>query len=328
MGKFLLQGIKFIGIFILTYLFVFGSLFFLKKKNIPLIHRVSKTLLFWGGDTHKRFKEFDIKLNYDLLIIGSSHTYNSFDTRIFEEKGIRAYNLGTSGQSIENSLILARNYFHKGLSKNVILDIYPGAFMSSGLESTCDLIVNVPSNSAALDLAWSFPDIRSVNMLVLRLFYKLSNSHAPIYKDTRYRKGGFIAVRDSANTNIEYDKFLPRYKPKEEAINSLHQIIAHCKAIETKLILVAHPAPKELKNQQYLSFVIDAKKISEKVGLEFLDYSFNHNLNSKHHFYDVQHLNEAGAQIFTEKLIADLHSKELIIKTTEQSKIKRKKAEE
>lgn len=317
MKRFLLQGLKFIGIFMIIYLLTFSSLFLLKKKNVPLIHRVSNTLLFWGGDTYKRFKEFDVTQKYDVLILGSSHSYNSFDTRILKKKNIRAYNLGTSGQSLENSLILARNYFHEGLTKNIVLDIYPGAFMSSGLESTCDLIVNVPSNSTALDLAWSFPDIRSINMLVLRLFYKFSNAQEPTYKDTRYREGGFIAMRDSAETNIEYDNFLQKYNPSSEAINSLYQIISHCEQIKTNLILVAHPAPIELKNEHYLAFINDAENLAVKMELDFLDYSFNHNLNSTDHFYDVQHLNEAGAQIFTEKIIADLQSKELILKTTE-----------
>jgi len=309
MNRFILQGLKFIGIFCLIYLITFSSLFFIKKRNIPLIHRVSNTLFFWGGDTFKRFKEFDITKHYDVLIFGSSHSYNSFDTRLFAEKNIRTYNLGTSGQSIENSLILARNYLHPNLTETVILDIYPGSFMSSGLESTCDLIVNVPSNSTALDLAWSFPDIRSFNMLVLRAFYQNSNVQEPTYKDSRYRPGGFIAMKDSVKTACDYDNFLQHYSPRKEPINSLEQFIALCQTTKINLILIAHPAPKELQNASYLAFIEQAKELSEKLEVEFMDYSFDHELDSQNHFYDVQHLNEAGAQIFTKKLISALESK-------------------
>ena len=312
MKEFIFQGIKFLGVSVFIYLFVFSCLFFVTKKKVPLVHRISKTLLFWGGNTHKRFEEFDITKQYDILIFGSSHSYNSFDTRLFYEKNIRAYNLGTSGQSLENSLILAKNYLYPDFTKNVILDIYPGAFMSSGLESTCDLVVNVPSNSAALELAWSFPDIRSINMLMLRTFYRNTNYQEPTYNDTRYRFGGFIAVKDSAKTNYNYDNFLQHYRPKKKAINSLKEFVSVCNENKINLVLVAHPAPVELNNEYYKAFTQDAISLSNEFEVEFIDYSFNNGLDSKNHFYDIQHVNEAGAQLFTEKLISTLEEKGII----------------
>ncbi len=272
--------------------------------------------MFWGGDTFRRYKEFDVTKNYDLLIIGSSHAYNSYDTRILLNDSILCYNLGTSGQSLENTSIILKNYLHQGLTKNLILDVYPGSFRSSGLQSTCDLIINIPSNSTALDLAWSFPDIRAVNMLTLRTFYGLTNNQETVYKDTRFREGGFIAVRDSAIGLIDYDHFLNGYKASGEALKSLKDIISICSSTNTKLILVSHPAPQELNNESYLAFIKDARKISESHQIDFIDFSFDHPLDSKNHFYDVQHLNEAGARIFT-KILKDELSKRYIFNSTQ-----------
>ena len=308
MSRFLVQGIKFISISVFIYLFIFALLFFIKEKNIPLIHRISKTLLFWGGDTFRRFQEFDVTENYDFLIIGSSHTYNGYDTRVFFENDFKVHNLGSSGQSLENTAIITRNYFHKSLTKNAIIDIYPGAMMSSGMGSTCDLIVNIPSNSAAVELAWSFPDIRSINMLTLRAFYHLSDSQQPTYNDYRYRKGGFIAVRDSVKTDLDYQNFLRYYKPTKKAINGLLSFVKTCKENGIKPILVAHPAPMELQNEHYLAFIEHANEIAKDNKVLFMNYTFDHDLNSNHHFYDTHHLNEAGAKIFTKKLISDLIS--------------------
>ena len=51
------------------------------------------------GHVFSRFQEAASSQNIDVLILGSSHAYRGFDTRIFAEQGIRAFNLGTSAQT-------------------------------------------------------------------------------------------------------------------------------------------------------------------------------------------------------------------------------------
>lgn len=305
MQRFFKEGLKFVCTAFLIYLMVFALLFFIEKDGIPLIHRVSNTLVFWGGDTYRKFREFNPETKYDLIVLGSSHAYNAYNPQIFKESGLKIFNLGTSGQSLQNTLVIAENYLtsHKN---TVVVDLYPGTFMTDGLESTSDLIINLPDWKTAFEISKTYPDIRVINMFTLRFFYQIAGNSQTVFRDTRYNEGGFIAIRDSVKTQLNYSGFLKEYKPFPGAYKNLEKLILYCKNKGIKIILSSHPAPRELERGKYLAFKATLEELSKKHEISYLNLSFDHRLDSKNHFYDLHHLNKAGASIFSKMFIEKL----------------------
>ena len=70
-----------------------------------------------------RFREIRDYKNIDLLFLGSSHSYRSFDTRLFTDAGYTSFNLGSALQTPFNSYYLLREYFDQLKPKVVILSV-------------------------------------------------------------------------------------------------------------------------------------------------------------------------------------------------------------
>ena len=77
-------------------------------------------------------------------------------------------------------------------------------------------------------------------------------------------------------------------------------------------IVVNHPAPKEIPQSRYSEYDAQIRSVVEPFGFEFKNYSHDHQLDSRNHFYDHHHLNEAGAAIFNQILIKYLRQKSLL----------------
>ena len=123
-----------------------------------------------GGYTYVSFRQFDRAKKYDVLLLGSSHAYRGYDPAIFKEYGYSMFNLGTNSQGNMVSYVIAKNYIHKSNCKTVILDVYDRVFVTTRMESLSDVVQNVNSVEAAVDLCLASRDIRLANMLTMRAF--------------------------------------------------------------------------------------------------------------------------------------------------------------
>ena len=179
--KFIIHGVLFIFSTIIVYFIVFALLFFIRISNIPLIYRATQANVWEGGGTYVKTREFNPNEKHDIIIIGSSHAYRGYDPRIFRKYGYNSYNLGTSDQNMLCTYFLTKNYINHTNCKMVILDLYDRIFAQSTLESNSDLIQNISSDKAALEISMATKDIRTINMFTLRMFSKFSS---PLDHDT------------------------------------------------------------------------------------------------------------------------------------------------
>ena len=76
------------------------------------------------GHSLTRMREVKELSDIDVLIIGSSHAYRGIDPRIFKEKGLNTFNLGSSLQTPINTKILLKKYLDKLKPKLVIYVVY------------------------------------------------------------------------------------------------------------------------------------------------------------------------------------------------------------
>ncbi|MBI4648266.1 MAG: hypothetical protein HY738_17205 [Bacteroidia bacterium] len=293
-------------------------MYILRYQGHPLICYTSKYLLWKGGDTYQKFQEFTPEKKYDIFILGSSLAYRGYDPRIFKSADYSAFNLGTSNQSVKNSYILLKNYISSENCRLLIFDINIEAFQTDGFESTADLTQNLKDDKVAFDAAWHQYDIRTLNMLSLRLFQKFEG---PFFFDSSYVSNGFLETFDSLSAMSKSKRkallSIDRLDSEidETQLCYFEKLLDYCKLHKLPVVLVCHPCRKDYTAELHLKFMKKVLPLIRKYKVELLDYSLQHPLNSAHHFYDLYHLNQAGVEIFDDRLIGEMKKRKLLPNT-------------
>ncbi|MBL0340159.1 MAG: hypothetical protein IPP71_04090 [Bacteroidetes bacterium] len=158
--------LKMCGVIIFMGLFYFVGLLCLGFFAPPYLR---KNLIFpIGGYGHLNSRMQDVKNvnNVDILFLGSSHAYREFDTRIFKAQGYKSFNLGSSGQTPLQTVVLLKRYLHSLHPKLVVYEVYPATFTFDGVEAAIDLIANDRVGWDTYKMAFSLNDILTYNTLL------------------------------------------------------------------------------------------------------------------------------------------------------------------
>jgi len=169
MKKFIKSIFLFIPFAIVIYillLFIWGS-YIPQRYKINLIDAHSL-----GGYTYTRLQEAKNIKDVDILFLGPSHAYRSFDPRIFKNANLTSFNLGSTSQTPIQTEILVDRYLKQINPKMVIIEVYPDIFTSDGVESSVDLIGNSEIDGDILKMAIKINNVKTYNTL---LYYYLRN---------------------------------------------------------------------------------------------------------------------------------------------------------
>jgi hypothetical protein len=286
-----------------------GLLSTIKYKKTPLLTFTSNYYPAKGGHTYQSFKEFENVDDLDILFLGSSHAYRGFDPRIFKQYGYNSYNLGTSGQNLESSEFIFKKLLSKKKIKTVVLEIFSNQFEKNEnlLESNIDIAFNAPSYMFNVNYIFFKKDWRFVNLFFYKLFTARSN---PVYLDSTYVGKGFSENKTTVKDTIF--KYNNDFVPFVEKYNTLECIIKQASLNKQKLILVSHPLPHQYPIKQHIAFKEFINPLLKKYNISYFDYTTDHNLLASKHFYDYNHLNQKGVQIFDSLLINNLEFKKLL----------------
>jgi hypothetical protein len=111
---------------------------------------------------------------------------------------------------------------------------------------------------------------------------------------------------DFVKAKMGKDKYVIQYDAA--TISLFHQFIKECKDTGTELILLY--TPEYIDGQNFVenrNVLIDLyKNIAQEYDLLYLDYSDDELCYQKDFFYNGEHLNSKGADLFTKKLASDL----------------------
>ena len=260
------------------------------------------------GNMLTRLKEADTTKNVDILFLGSSHAYRSYDPRMFKDKGYRIFALGSSAQTPLQTNLLVKKYLSSMNPKFVVLDVYPFIFENDGTESTLDLVSNTKIDKNTLQLAFDINSIKVYNTIIYGEYRQLFGLNKKIKEPTvskndTYIPGGFIqsyaaykAPRRMADVTI---------KINEKQMKAFDEITAILQARKIPFILVQTPITKKRYNAFLNNNAMDS--IFSKKGPY---YNFNHQLKfADSLFIDDNHLNQKGVDIFDKVLIDVLSSK-------------------
>ena len=297
MKYFVKYSIAFLGFSILIYfilIFIWGSVMPI-WLNSNLIYKQR------GGHLYSRLSELNKYQNVDVLFLGSSHSYRGFDTRIFKQRGIHSFNLGSSSQAPVQSLLLLKKYIDNLQPKQIIFEVCPQSLSSDGIESALDIISNDKIDFQTIKMAIKLNHIKVYNTLIYSSIRQLLNLDKDFVEAQRIGKDTYISGGYVQRDNIQFE-----YKsPLEKSINpeqmmAFKELVNWVKSKDIELILVQAPVT-----------TIEYNSYDDNISFDKLmqDYSRYYNFNAlitlddSLHFYDPHHLNPLGVETFNSDLI-------------------------
>ena len=297
MKYFVKYSIAFLGFSILIYfilIFIWGSVMPI-WLNSNLIYKQR------GGHLYSRLSELNKYQNVDVLFLGSSHSYRGFDTRIFKQRGIHSFNLGSSSQAPVQSLLLLKKYIDNLQPKQIIFEVCPQSLSSDGIESALDIISNDKIDFQTIKMAIKLNHIKVYNTLIYSSIRQLLNLDKDFVEAQRIGKDTYISGGYVQRDNIQFE-----YKsPLEKSINpeqmmAFKELVNWVKSKDIELILVQAPVT-----------TIEYNSYDDNISFDKLmqDYSRYYNFNAlitledSLHFYDPHHLNQLGVETFNSDLI-------------------------
>lgn len=308
MGRFLRTGLLFLAVVLGVYLAAMLVLCRVEWGRFPMVFRTGDHYHLKGGLAYTKFREWDPAAHYDVLVVGSSHAYRGYDPRLFAAEGLSMFNLGSSAQTPLNTRAVLRQYARPGQVGLVLFDVFEGAVSNDGLESTSELVMNIGSEAAAMEMALVQRDLRGLNQLVVR--WMLAD-RAPDVVDSTYVSGGFSERTDSLDHAVEYRPF-NRSLVRGDQLAYMADCLALCRQRGIPVVVVTHPQPHQADSLGHLAFrtIIDSLCVPQ--GVPYIDMALGHALSDTAHFYDHNHLNLAGVRRFNADLIERLRATGLI----------------
>lgn len=259
------------------------------------------------GHMNSRIKDIPNYPDVDILILGSSHAYRGFDTRIFAEYGIKAFNLGSSAQTPIQTRILLDRYLEQLDPDLIIYEVYPSTLSSDGVESALDLIANDQNDLRSIRMAFKINNVKVYNTLIYGIFrdlFALDREFVenPVKGPDRYIEGGY--VEKSLQLNNDRNEYKPtNWNTRPYQVNAFEEILTTLEEKGIEVILIQAP----ITTKRYSSYQNNSERDSyyQNLGVYF---NFNDllELSDRDHFYDSHHLNQNGVEIFNQEVIKTL----------------------
>lgn len=307
--KALKKIIKFIFILAFSYYSAYAALLFVKFKGKPLLQHIQSEMI-WNRDVIElSINNFPRNKHFKIQIYGSSHTYRSFDPRIFEGAGLSCYNWGSSSQTPKNSYQIIKEYSKN--TDNIILEVYPINFILTGTECSWDMIASPFPTSVAFDQCIAQKDLRCWQFFSIRPLIREMMKSKPAPIDSNFYQG-YIETADSAGELSNYEKYAVNENTLSLQMEYLHKIVRYCKTNNINLILACAPIPHKLVIQNEQLWKNEIEKLCKEESVPFINLLRNHNLSDKNHFFDDDHLNRAGVSQFNRMLLDSLITQRLL----------------
>lgn len=257
----------------------------------------------------------------DILFIGSSHCYRTFDTRMYDTANLKAFNLGSSNQTPKQSLALLERYLEHWTPRLVVIEVHPDIMENSGNESAVDILSNTHIDPPIRSMALSQKNLRVFNTLCFRLFDQ--TIHSAVIKgdsiinvstnsgdtslnvDFAYVRGGFVEVTPYCYKPVPIDPTTINARPDQlEALRQCLQSLKRCR-IPCLLVEVPSTRARYESYTNHRSFEQQIMDIAASyAGTRYLnlndDSRITVQLNDTTCFFDDDHLNQKGVAILNQ----------------------------
>lgn len=281
--------------------------------------------------TGMAWDEYDDDPKVDVLILGSSHAFRSYDPDVLDQyfpNQKRSFNLGSPAQSLITSYHVLEEVLRRSKPEVVVLDLYFMVCTSddqlkngrlvwqsmSGLDRTPAFFRGSFSLSEQL-LLMVFPSYVYRHRIKPKIKALLGLPHLPATEGF-YKGRGFATWNDTIGIEeIENDNQFDYFTIDTSDLTTknlfyLEQIIDLCHVSKIPLVLSVAPMPSITvsKVETYADFYDYFSILAKEHNVPYLDYNQERlpSIEDGHHFHNDDHLNASGAEIFSHHFGAEL----------------------
>lgn len=238
---------------------------------------------------------------FDVVFLGSSRANNHFVAKMFNDKGLKAFNYGMSGSRLEESalmlkLMLERNYKIKNIVVEVDLNINSNGF-SDGTRARfmpylhqSKIIRDHYKSIIEFNKLYYFPFYRYINYEAKIGFREMFFSFAQKKSKDIYNFGYYALNNSGKNLSMNIKERNPKKNKAYEEIKDI------CKKNNIRLIALATPICKNTTNMEYFDKV---SKLYPEV------HNYARVITDDKYFSSCGHMNNMGATKFTAIIFKD-----------------------
>ena len=244
--------------------------------------------------------------SFDVVFLGSSRAQNHMVAKLFNDKGIKAYNFGMSGSKLdETALLLKLMLERKYKIKNIILDV--DLNLNSNSHSDGVRAMYMPYLHFSQTIRNHYKTIEEYNKLLYLPFYRYIENDAKIgFREMFFSLAGkklnaldnygYFPLRNKGKS-MSYD--LSDYSPKRNV--AYEEIKSICQKNKIHLIAISTPMCQECNSDAYFNSI---KSVYPEV------YNYEKKVTDDKYFSSCGHMNIEGATLFTNIILNDfIHNK-------------------
>ena len=267
--------------------------------------RTANTTMGNTGHLCSRIKDIRNYHDVDILFLGSSHCYRTFDTRTYEAAGYHCFNLGSSNQTPVQTYVLLQAYLDSLNPQRVVMEVHPDIMNNDGVESAVDMLANVPLTCEMTRMAWKMRNMKVVNTWLYSIYnqkicHRLEHFvEDSIIQNTAYVPGGYVEVNARKFEVKRYPR--KRLKIRPEQMEALKRCVDMLKEREIPYLLV------EVQDAEQLRSTFLNHDWFERQMQALGPYRYKIlPMEDKVHFANSNHLYKPGIVMFNDDLIKDL----------------------
>lgn len=267
---------------------------------------------------------FHSRINAEILISGSSRAVNDISPLILDTMlHTNSYNIGMDGTHHPVQFDRLQLYMqHNEAPKLLIQVVGITSFVDArGLDNPLQFLPYL-NDTGVIRLTSAHPDHFTFAERYLPMV-KYSNQAPLIIEGIKsYFGHGIAPLRHkgyygkNAKWDGSFERYIKRIKQPVNihitwyAVNTLRAQLQYCRERHIQTVLVFPPIYHEFidHTKNYASIMRVFHKCAEEYSVPFLDYSGLPISYDKSNFYNSQHLNKKGAEIFTATLARDIHN--------------------
>ena len=267
--------------------------------------RTARTEMQSRGFLNTRIKDIANYRDVDVLFLGSSHCYRTFDTRFYRSHGISCFNLGSSNQTPMQTLVLLKAYLDSLAPRYVVFEVHPDIMDQDGVESAVDLLINMPVTCDATRMAWRSGNMKEINTWLYAIYnhnirHRLEQfTEDSVMDDAVYVPGGYVEIRKKVFEVKRYPRKALTIRP--EQMDALKECLAMLKERNIPYMLV------EVQDAEQLRTTFTNHEWFEEQMKALGPYRYKIlPMEDRVHFCNSNHLYLPGIKLYNEDFVDDL----------------------
>jgi hypothetical protein len=286
---------------------------------LDVINRIAFSYVFNHLPAHSILSDYVFSYRYnqehaDIVILGDSRARHHYDSQMFMDTFHQSCeNLGHDGSPIYRQWLELLRASHNGKIKTVILDASPKPLSRLWMEEYYDNL---------LPFYWSEDSIHRIidketkngkfsNLLYASSFVQYNSKLHHVFESFIPRsvstKHGFDPLPYTGNA-YEQSSAVPEIFITQNGVSYVDRIVEWCKKNDVRLLMVTSPYIGD-----HFEFVRLISDYCKNKNVTYLDYSSSKRyVDDMYLWKDEAHLNEKGAEMFSEELVRHLKRQNLL----------------